>query len=250
MLSENISSAVQQNGEQVLKQPLVASMRTVKKETLKLISAWVGKSTDPKQVCENFVPPLLNAVLGDYNRNHPNARDSEVLSTMTVFINKLENHVTSEVPVIFDAVFECTLEMIKANFQDFPEHRTNFYLLLESINQHCFSALLQIPPDKFKLVMDSIVWAFKHTMRNVADTGLTTVLTLLQNLDGKDVSQSFYQTYFLNILQHIFSVVTDTMNAAQLSNQSKVLAYMFSLVEQKKISVALYSLVSLECNAI
>ena len=225
-------------------------MRTVKKETLKLISAWVGKSTDPKQVCENFVPPLLNAVLGDYNRNHPNARDSEVLSTMTVFINKLENHVTSEVPVIFDAVFECTLEMIKANFQDFPEHRTNFYLLLESINQHCFSALLQIPPDKFKLVMDSIVWAFKHTMRNVADTGLTTVLTLLQNLDGKDVSQSFYQTYFLNILQHIFSVVTDTMNAAQLSNQSKVLAYMFSLVEQKKISVALYSLVSLECNAI
>ncbi|XP_063683019.1 exportin-1-like [Bolinopsis microptera] len=242
VLSENISSAVQQNGEQVLKQPLVASMRTVKKETLKLISAWVGKSTDPKQVCENFVPPLLNAVLGDYNRNHPNARDSEVLSTMTVFINKLENHVTSEVPVIFDAVFECTLEMIKANFQDFPEHRTNFYLLLESINQHCFSALLQIPPDKFKLVMDSIVWAFKHTMRNVADTGLTTVLTLLQNLDGKDVSQSFYQTYFLNILQHIFSVVTDTMNAAQLSNQSKVLAYMFSLVEQKKIAVALYSL--------
>ena len=63
---------------------------------------------------------------------------------------------------------------------------------------------LQIPPDKFKLVMDSIVWAFKHTMRNVADTGLTTVLAMLQNLEGKEVAQSFHRTYFLNILQHIF----------------------------------------------
>lgn len=239
VLSENISSAVQQNGEQVLKQPLVASMRTVKKETLKLISAWVGKSTDPKQVCDNFVPPLLNAVLGDYNRNHPNARDAEVLSTMTVFINKLSYHITPEVPKIFNAVFECTLEMIKGNFEDFPEHRTNFYLLLEAINNQCFPALLQIPADKFKVVMDSIVWAFKHTMRNVADTGLMIVLTMLQNLDSKDVAQSFYQTYFLNILQHIFSVVTDSTNAAQLANQTKVLAFMFSLVEQKKITVTL-----------
>ena len=56
----------------------------------------------------------------------------------------------------------------------------------------------------FQVVMDSIVWAFKHTMRNVADTGLMIVLTMLQNLDSKDVAQSFYQTYFLNILQHIF----------------------------------------------
>lgn len=34
-----------------------------------------------------------------------------------------------------------------------------------------FLALLKIPAEQFKLVLDSIVWAFKHTMRNVADTG-------------------------------------------------------------------------------
>lgn len=32
-------------------------------------------------------------------------------------------------------------------------------------------ALLKVPAEQFKLVLDSIVWAFKHTMRNVADTG-------------------------------------------------------------------------------
>jgi exportin-1 len=33
-------------------------------------------------------------------------------------------------------------------------------------------ALLELPPPQFKLVMDSVVWAIKHTMREIADTGL------------------------------------------------------------------------------
>ena len=33
-------------------------------------------------------------------------------------------------------------------------------------------ALLTIPPPQFKLFMDSIIWAIKHTMRDIAETGL------------------------------------------------------------------------------
>lgn len=50
---------------------------------------------------------------------------------MATIVNKLEAHITSEVPKIFDAVFECTLEMINKDFEEFPEHRTNFFLLLQ-----------------------------------------------------------------------------------------------------------------------
>lgn len=76
-------------------------------------------------------------------------------------------------------------------------------------------ALLKIPAEQFKLVLDSIVWAFKHTMRNVADTGLEILYTLLRNVEKSDTSsQNFYQTYYTMILQHIFSVVTDTSHTA------------------------------------
>ena len=34
-------------------------------------------------------------------------------------------------------------------------------------------ALLGIPPAQFKLFMDSIIWAIKHTMRDIADIGLS-----------------------------------------------------------------------------
>uniref|UniRef100_A0AAZ3R6Q7 Exportin-1 n=1 Tax=Oncorhynchus tshawytscha TaxID=74940 RepID=A0AAZ3R6Q7_ONCTS len=239
-LSENISSAIQTNGEMVTKQPLIRSMRTVKRETLKLISGWVSRSNDPQMVGENFVPPLLEAVLIDYQRNVPAAREPEVLSTMATIVNKLGGHITGEIPKIFDAVFECTLNMINKDFEEYPEHRTHFFYLLQAVNSQCFPAFLSIPPAQFKLVLDSIIWAFKHTMRNVADTGLQILYTLLQNVAQEEAAaQSFYQTYFCDILQHIFSVVTDTSHTAGLTMHASILAYMFNLVEEGKISASL-----------
>ena len=92
-------------------------------------------------------------------------------------------------PAILDAVFEPTLNMINQDFAEFPEHRVGFFKLLRAINLNCFpgaldpsssasltlnpsTALLTIPPAQFKLFMDSIIWAIKHTMRDIAETGL------------------------------------------------------------------------------
>jgi exportin-1 len=113
VMSENISTATSLNGESVTRQPLIKSMRVVKKETLKLISCWVDRSNDSNMVLENFIPPLLDAVLLDYQRCAvPSAREPEVLSTMATTVNKLKGTITTEIPKIFDALFECTLDMI------------------------------------------------------------------------------------------------------------------------------------------
>lgn len=173
IMSENIIQAITVNGISVNNQPLIKAMHVVKKETLTLISEWVSKSTDNNVVIDNFIPPLLDAVLLDYQRcKVPSAREAKVLSAMAVIVGKLRLSITSEIPQIFDAVFECTLDMINKNFEDYPQHRIAFYELLQQVNAHCFEAFLNIPPAQFKLVFDSIVWAFKHTMRNVADMGL------------------------------------------------------------------------------
>lgn len=52
----------------------------------------------------NIVPPLLEAVLVDYNRNVPNAREAEVLSVMTTVIQKL--HVSYLAEIILTSSFE------------------------------------------------------------------------------------------------------------------------------------------------
>ncbi|XP_078049762.1 exportin-1 emb [Augochlora pura] len=240
VMSENISAAIALNGEVVMEQSLIKSMRVVKKETLKLISDWISRTTDEQMVSENFIPPLLDAVLLDYQKTNVHcAREPEVLTAMAIIVNKLEDYITCEIPKIFDAVFECTLEMINKDFEEFPEHRTNFFLLLQAVNMYCFPAFLVIRPAQFKLVLDSIIWAFKHTMRNVADTGLQILYQLLQNVESEPAAQNFYRTYFTDILQHIFSVVTDSSHIAGLTMHATILAYMFSLVELGRIQVPL-----------
>ena len=55
VMSENVSSAVESCGESATKQPLVKSMRSVKKETLKLITSWVSRSCEPQIVGISYV---------------------------------------------------------------------------------------------------------------------------------------------------------------------------------------------------
>lgn len=47
----------------------------------------------------------------------PGLRDAEVLSLFAAIINKLSSKMEAEVPRIFEAVFECTLQMITRNFE-------------------------------------------------------------------------------------------------------------------------------------
>ena len=79
---------------------------------------------------------------------------------------------SDKIPAVLDAVFECTLDMINKDFAENPEHRLAFFRLIRAINLYCFDALLKLPAPQFKLIMDSVLWATKHTMRDIADIGL------------------------------------------------------------------------------
>ena len=43
-----------------------------------------------------------------------------------------------DIPQVFEALFECTLHMINKELEPFPEHRINFFKMLQAISTHCF----------------------------------------------------------------------------------------------------------------
>ena len=95
--------------------------------------------------------------------------------------------------------------------QDYPEHRLQFFALLRAITNSCGGTLFAMSPQQLKLVIDSIVWAFRHTERNVADTGLNLLLEMLAIFDKSEVATQFYQTYFLHLTRELFAVMTGTL---------------------------------------
>jgi exportin-1 len=64
------------------KTPKIRGLRTIKKEVLKLMETYIKKAEEVESVNASFIPQLLDAILGDYNRNDAQARDAEVLNVM------------------------------------------------------------------------------------------------------------------------------------------------------------------------
>lgn len=121
-----------------------------------------------------------------------------------------------KVPMIMESVFECTLEMINKDYHEYPDHRVQFFKLLQAINLYCFPALLKLQPAQFKIVIDSCMWASKHVNREVENTGLTMCLELINNMAETDVqtSNAFFQRFFIQILGDVFFVLSDSNHKA------------------------------------
>jgi len=243
--SERISTAVAQQGAIATQMSLVRTMRSAKKEVLRLLIVFIDRSgppeAEPRAVAQGFIPPVLDPILGDYHRNIAGARDPEVLALFATVIGKLKSHVMSDVPRIMEAVFECTLQMITTNFEDYPEHRLRFFEFIKSINSHCFEALFNIPPEHQKLVVDSVVWAMKHTERNISDTGLEILNELLLNVGRTPhVSQGFYQQFLLSLIQDVFAVLTDRLHKSGFKMHATLLRLMFHLVQMNQVTVPLF----------
>jgi exportin-1 len=67
---------------------------------------------------------------------------------------------TANVPMVFDAVFDATLEMINKDFTEFPEIRTNFYLLLKAFITNCFPAVFTFNAETIQKVRFMFVFLF------------------------------------------------------------------------------------------
>lgn len=96
VMSLNINAAISTCGEAITNQPVIRSMRTVKKETLKLTGLWINHSQNSTLVLNSFIPPLLESVLADYKECAvPSAREPEILSTMSTIVEKLNVSIIS-----------------------------------------------------------------------------------------------------------------------------------------------------------
>ncbi|GAW01678.1 hypothetical protein LENED_003286 [Lentinula edodes] len=241
-ISGMISEVIAKEGVLIAKTPQIRQLRALKKDILKLMQTYINSVVQIEVVNENFIPLLLDAVLGDYQRNIAAARDAEVLNLMSDVVRCLGSLITPQVPPILSAVLEPTLEMITQDLTEYPDHRLYFFHLLRMIILNCFPALLSIPPEGFKLVMNSIIWAMKHSAKDLGDTGLHMCFDILEAFSSSspevaEVAHAFYSQYFLVIVQEIFYVMTDSEHKSGFSLQATVLSRMFKIVNESGMPV-------------
>lgn len=238
--SADISQAVQQEGPRYLQTTDAKAKRTVKAAILNLLQAFIGATVRPQGVVDDLLPPLLTPVLEDYRLGIPEARDPEVLGLVTTLVRKCSDFIVADIPRIFDSVFSVTMAMIDNDFANFPDHRVQFFNFLRVVNQSAFRALLDMSPENFKLIIDSIVWAFRHTMRSVSKTGLQLLAEMLDNVEKAGVADPFYTSWFLPLLNELLVVLTDGFHKSEMPHHAKVLLKMFGAIKSGIITVPLW----------
>jgi len=243
--SEYIIQAVASQGPIATQMSTVRMVRSTKKEIVRLLTAYIDLSGPPEAdaptVASGILPPILEPVLLDYNKSIANARDMEVLQFVGKVVSKLKSNVSEVIPKLFEHVFESTLEMITTNHEDFPEHRIHFYQFIRAIIKNCFVSLFNIPPKQQKLTVDAIVWAIKHTERNISEMGLEILYELLQNVSRTpNIAQGFYQQYLLSLIQDILSVMTDRLHKSGFKMHATLLRHMFHLIQMNQVTVPLF----------
>lgn len=233
-----VSDSVGSRGPECLETAELRAIRATKKDVLRLIETFVEKAEDFN--ARTFLPPILESVLGDYSRVHPDARDAGVLSLFAAIINKLQGAMTAHAPDVFLAVFEPTLVLIKKNYQDYPDHRLHFFTLLSAIVSHCFPAVFKIPQKYFTLIIDSVVWGCKHTLRPVSELGHKLLLDLWRKMAKTPAASHFYKTFYIRLFAEVFRVLTDRSHKFAFAHQASILQVMVIAVESGQVAQPLW----------
>jgi len=195
----------------------------------------------PQGAFQIFMPDMLNFVLVDYKNSPSTARDSKVLHTFATAVAVFKEGIAGEIPLIMEAIFEPTLELITANMQDHPEHRVGFFNFLRQAIEHGFYGLFNIPPLQQKLVVDSIVWAFKHTERNISEMGLEILYELLQKISATpQICDSFYQSSLMLLVNEVFGILTDRLHKSGFKLQVSILMHLFHTVQLNHVVSPLF----------
>ena len=268
LFSKMIGALISEKGVVVARSPEVKLMRGVKREVLQLIEAYNEHCFSSDRIVNRVVPGTVEPVLGDYASNIPEARDSEVLSVFASILRRVGPRMGDYVPRLLDATFKCTLDMIANNFEDYPEHRLKFYVMLKELVDNCFDVVAQMPEEQQKMLVDASVWGIKHQERNVADTALNMVYTMVKRFSESNSANVFMPKHCFTLLTEVFNVMTDSFHKPGFKMQAHIIRLFLLAVDSPMLTVPLWdtntlgnhayvnnakflrsSIISLLCNA-
>ncbi|KAH7829614.1 putative exportin-1 [Monocercomonoides exilis] len=158
-------------------------MKLVQKEILMLFSDYFEECTDPSAISSEYLPSIMQNLLPQYPKSPKVSRDSDMLSLFATLFKKLRTLMLVSVPTILSSLFEPTMNMIKNNFEDYPDHRIAFYQFLRSMNTDCPAAFGTITDQtQMDAIVGCILWGIRHAERTVAESALHLMIEFVKNM--------------------------------------------------------------------
>jgi exportin-1 len=112
-------------------------LKSIKKTILRYLTTMIN-NIDSQEIIMNYILPQLSNLIESYRYSHIDNRDADVLLVFSAVLEKLKNTQYDYIVSIWNFLCLFTLDMIKSDFQSYPEHRMNFFTLLKSLISNAF----------------------------------------------------------------------------------------------------------------
>ena len=205
------------------------------------------KNTDDVQLIQNDMLPSFGKLIETYNDNHVNNKDPNMLLLFSAILEKIQNKNPEVVATIWKLLSSSTIQLIKNDYESYPEHRMNIFILLKSLISNSFESLFRAQNLSFnKDVIDTITFAINHNTPSMSETGLETLLILLQkvisvkNIDLQNIVDPFFSNYFFILFNDVFNTMTDGFHQSGFKLQVKVIQILIRVIDNKVISENLF----------
>ena len=205
------------------------------------------KNTDDVQLIQNDMLPSFGTLIETYNNNNDANKDPNMLLLFSAILEKIQNKNPEVVATIWKLLSSSTIQLIKNDYESFPEHRLNFFILLKSLISNSFESLFRAQNLSFnKDVIDTITFAINHNTPSMSETGLETLIILLQkvisvkNIDLQNIVDPFFSNYFFVLFADVFSTMTDGFHQSGFKLQVKVIQILIRVIDEKVISENLF----------
>lgn len=217
-------------------------MRTTRRVVLALLDNFFNVCGISVDTITTYVDPLMKTIFQGYANCNLITKEPLVLKVMATIVKRMKRLVEKYCPEFLMKGIEPTLPLITNNTEDFPTHRSNFYLLLQMLINYNFQAFFVSLPESQKLILDCIIWGIKHVERNISEESLDILNKLIENvLATPKLSQTFWNSYYMPILLEVFYVLTDRCHKNSFHQQVSVLKSLITIVATNRIPSPLYS---------
>lgn len=237
--SEFVTSQIATRGSVIISNTHIISARAVKKRILNLLSTYCKVCKMPQIILEQYLQSILNVVLAEFVKSPVELREAESITLVADLTNSLGKLILPCMELILGPFLDSVLSMLVQDLTTFPEHRSAFFEMLKSATAHCFEALLRLPLERFKIAIDTVLWASKHKTTGNAELGLLTLIQILESVQSVDSAGYFYQNFFMYILSEVFAIVTDSSHLSNFKHLNNILRHLFTLIEGGKLAVPL-----------
>jgi exportin-1 len=166
----------------------------------------------PNDILPTITDDFVKALMEQFSQSEPDARVPQTLNFFSILMIKLEENIQSMLPDILSSVYGPSLEMIRDDFDAFPEFRPEIFQMMDNIISHCRFYISSLTVEQLIEFTECLKWGCQHPQPEISTYCfkiLKDLIDTLMSIQNPDLAQAFEANIFPDVLIFAFHMLSD-----------------------------------------